>query len=314
MTAFEILLVIVGLILFGGSFFISEKITATKEQLKVAIDENEVKKLLQSQIKDMDEELTQIIVENIENSIDDVKRSMEKLSNEKIMAIDEYSTTVMEAIHKSHNEVLFLYGMLNDKKTEIKETADLITKANKGINKKLAEALELIEKMDSQILLLNQYSEQQNITLEKMEKSTHAIEVLEDQLHKIEQTALQFSKDRSIINKSSDESPTKINGMSNEVVLTQENSIENNLKVIENISSSDKYENENNENDIEDILENISNDNRILEDETKDASNYNNKIIDMSKKGQSAFDIARTLGLGVGEVQLVIDLFVGGKQ
>lgn len=314
MTAFEILLVIIGLILFGGSFFVSEKITATKEQLKVAIDENELKKLLQSQIKDMDEELTQIIVDNIENSTDEVKRSMEKLSNEKIMAIDEYSTTVMESIHKSHNEVLFLYGMLNDKKAEIKETADLINKANKGINKKLAEALELIEKMDSQILFLNQYSDKQNVTLDKMEKSTHAIEVLEEQLHKIEQMALQFSSDRNLVeDKLSKQVATKINEKSHEVRVKQASGI--GLKDTNAMDNNfEKNENENSENGIEEISENISKDSHIPEDEKKDASNNNNKIIEMSKKGQSALDIARTLGLGVGEVQLVIDLFVGGKQ
>lgn len=315
MTAFEILLVIIGLILFGGSFFVSERITATKEQLKVAIDENEVKNLLQSQIKDMDEELTQIIVENIENSTDGVKRSMEKLSNEKIMAIDEYSTTVMESIHKNHNEVLFLYGMLNEKKTEIKETADLITKANKGINKKLAEALELIEKMDSQILFINQYSDQQNVSLERMEKSTQTIEVLEEQLHKIEQMALQFSKDRDAIQENvNNEIESEINVNQNKGIVTQANGLEINAVKTDYHSDFEKCEIENYETDIEEIIENISNDTGKFEDESKDASNYNYKILDMSKKGKSALDIARTLGLGVGEVQLVIDLFVGGKR
>ena len=44
---------------------------------------------------------------------------MEKETNEKIMAINEYSNTVIESMNKTHNEILFLYNMLNDKHTEL---------------------------------------------------------------------------------------------------------------------------------------------------------------------------------------------------
>ena len=35
------------------------------------------------------------------------------------MAINEYSNTVIESMNKTHNEILFLYNMLNDKHTEL---------------------------------------------------------------------------------------------------------------------------------------------------------------------------------------------------
>ena len=44
---------------------------------------------------------------------------MEKECNEKIMAISEYSDTVVEDMNKTHNEIMFLYSMLNDKHTEL---------------------------------------------------------------------------------------------------------------------------------------------------------------------------------------------------
>ncbi|GEM_PF-5436862 len=148
-----------------------------------------------------------------------------------------------------------------------------------------------------------------------MEKSTHTIELLEEQLYKIEQMALQFSNDRDAIQDSiNKEATSELNVNQNEVLLTQANGLVKNDVKTGNDSNFGKYEIENNETDIEEILDNISNKNQKLEDETKDASDYNYKILDMSKKGQSAFDIARTLGLGVGEVQLVIDLYMGGKR
>lgn len=308
MTVFEILLVIIGLILFGGSFLVSEKITVTKEQLKIAIDENEVKKLLQSQIQDMDEDISHIVIENMENTTGEVKRSMEKLSNEKIMAIDEYSNTVMEAIHKNHNEVMFLYGMLNDKNKEIKETAELITKANKGINKKLFEAQGMIEKMDSQIAFMNQYMDNQTASMEKIEKSTTTIELLEEQLKHIEQMALQFSKD---IKEEQESAGYHLEITDNGKEMNHKDSEE----IQEKVAVLDEYNIESYEADIEELLENFTNDNgEEMEDRTKDSSNYNHKILDMSKEGQSALEIAKTLGLGVGEVQLVIDLFEGGRR
>ena len=39
------------------------------------------------------------------------------------MAINEYSDTVLEQINKSHNEIMFLYSMLNDKHKELTDLA-----------------------------------------------------------------------------------------------------------------------------------------------------------------------------------------------
>ena len=44
---------------------------------------------------------------------------MKKVTNDKIMAISEYSDTVIESMNKTHNEIMFLYSMLNDKHTEL---------------------------------------------------------------------------------------------------------------------------------------------------------------------------------------------------
>ena len=48
-----------------------------------------------------------------------MERALEKETNEKIMAISEYSDTVMENMNKTHNEIMFLYNMLNDKHAEL---------------------------------------------------------------------------------------------------------------------------------------------------------------------------------------------------
>jgi hypothetical protein len=318
MTAFEIILVIIGLIIFAGSFFVSEKFTASSEQLKAAIDENEIKKLLKLQINNMDDEMNEVINEAVENSTDDVKRSMEKLSNEKIMAINEYSDTVMDSINKNHNEVMFLYGMLNEKNTEIRETADLITKANKGINKKIAEAQAVLEKMDLQIAEMNQFTANQKESMDKLTKSAATIEILEEQIRNIEQMSVQFSNDikdaetskHKVKSSSIDEKAFDLNSKAVEEELydfeqadyTEKEALYNAIKIGEA------------EEDFADVLENISRADAEQNEISEDASNYNSKILDMNKNGSTALEIAKSLGLGVGEVQLVIDLFEGGRR
>lgn len=50
--------------------------------------------------------------------------------NSKIMAINEYSDTVLDSINKAHNEIMFLYSMLNDKNDELTRLSGDIDKAS----------------------------------------------------------------------------------------------------------------------------------------------------------------------------------------
>jgi hypothetical protein len=321
MTAFEIVLVVIGLIIFSGSFFVTEKITASSDQIKAAIDINEVDKLIKQQINGMQDDIQTLINQTVEDSTDGVKRSMEKLSNEKIMAIHDYSDTVMDSINKNHNEVMFLYGMLNDKNKEIKDTAELITKANKGITKKVSEAQILSEKMDKQISELNKFATNQKESMDRLTKSAETIEVLEEQINKIEQMALQFSKDMNVgMTKENRTNTLSGNSESKSISFDWEqgnNNTETDSElgfdqedveaeaILESLFSADSEE------VLEEIYGSFTNEKRNIEE---DMSNNNNKILEMSKEGLLPREIAKTLGLGVGEVQLVIDLFEGGRR
>ena len=81
-----------------------------------------------------------IAVENIwENMTDTIadrtERELEKLSNEKIMSVHDYSNTVLEEINKSHNEIMFLYSMLDDKDKELKNTVREVQSAVKAVRR-----------------------------------------------------------------------------------------------------------------------------------------------------------------------------------
>ena len=71
-------------------------------------------------------QMDDVIEQKIEEAGEQAERAMEKESNEQIMQIHEYSETVMESMKKTHDEIMFLYSMLNDKHTEMTSmTGDL---------------------------------------------------------------------------------------------------------------------------------------------------------------------------------------------
>ena len=49
----------------------------------------------------------------------------------------------------------------------------------------------------------------------------------------------------------------------------------------------------------------------VMDEEFEEQDNSNDIILEMYRNGNSILDIAKQLGLGVGEVRLVIDLYQG---
>ena len=75
-------------------------------------------------------------------------------------------------------------------------------------------------------------------------------------------------------------------------------------------SEKTKVSQDNEHNNLKDIVSNS--DDEELKDESYDKNeNKNDKILSLYETGMSNKDIAKTLGLGVGEVKLVVDLYKG---
>lgn len=156
MSGIEITLVIVGVVLLVGSFFVQEKLSKKDVDQIAQLSENELKIIVEKQLKSANDKIEESIDEKIGDAMEKTEREMEKLTNEKIMAISEYSDTVLESINKSHNEIMFLYSMLNDKQGEFTSLANQLqgfsermTNTENEILQKLAEAaMELEENME----------------------------------------------------------------------------------------------------------------------------------------------------------------------
>ena len=222
MTAVEITLIIVGIVFLLASFLVQEKLSPKDIESITNLSENELKIIVEKQLKNANDQIEDAITDVVEDKTETTKRALEKETNEKIMAIDEYSNTVLESMNKTHNEILFLYSMLNDKHTEL---TDLATQ-------------------------LQQFSEHMKNTENEV----------------LENLALAAQDVRQKVNE------TK--------------------PIDEN----------------EAILASLGTDGQEAD---QDQINHNDRILMLHQQGFSDVEIARELGLGLGEVKLVIGLFKG---
>lgn len=126
MTTIEFILLLVGCVFMIGSFFISEKLSSSELNKIAELSEDELKKIIEREVNNAGTQMDDVIEQKIEEAGEQAERVMEKESNEQIMQIHEYSETVMESMKKTHDEIMFLYSMLNDKHTEMTSmTGDL---------------------------------------------------------------------------------------------------------------------------------------------------------------------------------------------
>ena len=75
-----------------------------------------------SQVSKVSQTIDNIIEQKMQDIEDKTEARLDKLSNTKILEMNEYADGVLKEINRNHNEVMFLYNMLNDKETTLKNT------------------------------------------------------------------------------------------------------------------------------------------------------------------------------------------------
>ena len=119
MTGVAWILLLISVVFMIGSFFVTEKLSPSELNQIAELSEEELKRIIDRGLKNAETRIEDAIDEQVDQSSEKVDRSLEKVTNDKIMAISEYSDTVIESMNKTHNEIMFLYSMLNDKHTEL---------------------------------------------------------------------------------------------------------------------------------------------------------------------------------------------------
>lgn len=125
MTGVEIFLIFVGVITIVCSFVFAERLeksNGNSTEGVTNISEEMVRK-----------KVDEAIDAALDDKVEDTEAKMDKISNEKILAMGDYYKTVSEEITQNHSEVMFLYGMLNDKEKDIKNTVRDVENLKKSI-------------------------------------------------------------------------------------------------------------------------------------------------------------------------------------
>lgn len=123
----EIVLIAAGVIIFALGYLLPARRRDVDDDIQL-ISEDEIRKIVDREMEDAKDRISGIVDETVTYTMEKTERSMERVTNEKIMAVNEYSDTVLDEINKNHKEVLFLYDMLNDKHENLKDT---VSEANR---------------------------------------------------------------------------------------------------------------------------------------------------------------------------------------
>jgi len=247
----EIFLLIFGGVIFILSFIIPvSKEEASKETKDLMRDE--IKKLVSEEMDSVKNHVDDVVDEAVEYAMEKTERSLERLSNEKIMAVSDYSDTVLQEIHKNHEEVMFLYDMLNDKHNNLKNTVSEVNQTVKAVEETTREAEAAV----------NSFKE---LVPEKIE---------DDQLTVVIKEAVSYPAESQVTTGGTKDSRTT--------------------------ETSDRtYE-----------KKTVKDEEALTESDIKpEKLNRNDEILKLYELGKSNVAIAKQLGMGVGEVRLVIDLY-----
>lgn len=129
MTPIEIALIIIGAAILIASFFLSNN--SKPEENAAPVSERE---LSLTEIETIKEKINELISVATEGSLIQTSDRLNQLSNEKIIAVNDFSEQVLEKISQNHEEVVFLYNMLNEKEREVKDLIKDIDKVKRQIN------------------------------------------------------------------------------------------------------------------------------------------------------------------------------------
>ena len=150
MTALQIALFITGLLCFIGSFFFTEKLSSSDTELIKKLSEKEVKGFVENEVSKASEKLDALFDEQVQSAIEKIELATDKDTNQKLLNIGEYSDTILETMNKSHDEIMFIYQMLNDKQeniteivSEIQNQQSILRNIKVSVEEKLKELEEL---------------------------------------------------------------------------------------------------------------------------------------------------------------------------
>lgn len=316
MTTLEITLILVGIVFLIGSFMVKDKLSKNDLDKIADMSAEELKVITEKEVKNAESAIDGMLDEHIASKTDETKRDLEKETNSKIMAINEYSDTVLDSINKSHNEIMFLYSMLNDKHEEL-------TRLSGNIEKITAQAKKTFEPVEAS--KINNFS---NKSVSNVKPVVNAAPV--SNRHAVTESRGIASSD--IVTGTKNTASVKTQNVSAQNMMSQHAAAQNIVSqntvvrntavpnmaaqnaVVQNVAVSNMTAQNMTDSNTAMQTRNLS-DTDVQSGRVYDISeiNHNPQILRLYKSGKNIVEIAKELGLGKGEVKLVIDLYNEGK-
>lgn len=285
MGTLEIVLLILGAGIFVLSFFLPAGTAEANRETKEMV-QDEVKNAVAREMEDAKSQIEDIVDETVTYAVEKTERSLERVSNEKIMAVNEYSDTVLEDINKNHKEVMFLYDMLNDKHENLMNTVSQMEKTVKEAKQSAREITKEVEAAAAEAV--SSAGAASSAGTDMLTEAGSDLAAEEGSSDKTGKKRKKEEPEAEVIALPEPVAPKGFQTLSPKKVSAKETS----RKVIRSITP-----------DLDISF--------TQEDGKGGNSNNNEKILRLHNEGKSNIAIAKELGLGVGEVKLVIDLFEG---
>lgn len=136
MTTLEVFLLVAGIVCIVVSFIMPSAKNMT-EAVNIPSIEPEITEYQREIIR---RKIEESINQELENVVEKTEISLDKISNTKILEMQEYADTILGEMNRNHNETMFLYDMLNDKSKEIKLIVRNINNAMTADNRQVSAA------------------------------------------------------------------------------------------------------------------------------------------------------------------------------
>ncbi len=305
MVAIEIILIIVGIICVIVSLVMNfdNKEDNTGSDIPSELSEEQKNKIKQ--------QIDKMIDEQISGVAEKTEASLDKISNTKILEMNEYAESVLGEINRNHNETVFLYDMLNEKAKEIKSTVKDVNNTKRQVEKIHAEVK----------------NSEENAVCEP-DRTDDGKEPAYEQAEHSDKNTKDIAKERlaALVKKSNERARTE-DGTPKRNVQAEKLENKTTAKTTTAKTATDKTttakKTETKQPAKKTTKQTTKQSAGKAQDTEKntDAADIqldpgltnNEKILKLDSMGASVKDIAKQLNLGVGEVKLVIDLYKGGN-
>lgn len=294
MDIIVIICLIIGVGCIGASFFIKEKADIDNhEKEKIAeeirgraLSEDSVKKVMTRVEKGFSDKLSAISEDKLGGFAD----KMSEIANDKMLAINDMSGQLIEKIEQNHKEVIFLYDMLNEKSDYLKDFSAKID----GLRHEL-------EREEERIKALNNDLDDKMIKVKEVRQTVIAkpvapVEVKQEKSRRVP-TGIEQAKAAI--------KPAEVPAQAKKLVKMKKEveDIPSDINDIFDTDERDIFKDA----EVPEITEEI--DEIDLSPELTEELSTNDKILKMHSEGKSVMEISKELGMGQGEVQLILGLY-----